>query len=273
MDAQEQDTLFMQPQEVDLSVVIIHYNMRHHLEKCLPTIFEKAFSCSYEILLVNKPSGDGTEELIEQHYPGVRLISHDTFGISEMRNVGIRHARGRYIVMLDADTEVLGGAFDAMVDFMDAHPGVGGAGLKTLRPDGTLEYNAKRFYTLMTILIRRTPLGGWFKNNRWDRRHLMLDKDHDTAFECDWMAGACYLMRRKAIEQVGLFDDTFYFGFEDVDWCFRAKKAGWTIMYIPHPAIIHHVQRSSAGKINRMAIEHLKSGLRFYIKHYVQKSG
>jgi GT2 family glycosyltransferase len=253
--------------EVGLSVVMINYKMCHHLDECFSTIFDKTFRCTFEVLLVNKPSDDGTEELIRGKFPGVTLISHEKFGIAEMRNVGINNARGRYILMLDADTVVLDGAFDAMVDFMENHPDVGGAGAKTLKPDGTLEYNAKRFYTLMTILIRRTPLGRWFPNNKWDKHHLMLDKNHDEVFECDWMAGACYLMRRETIEKVGTFDDSFYFGFEDVDWCYRAKKAGWKIMYIPHPTIVHHVQRSSAAGVNRMAWEHLKSGWRFYLKH------
>ncbi len=271
MEDNDIQPIFLNPEELDLSVVMINYRMRRHLSMSLPSIFEKNFETRFEVILVNKPSSDGTEELIAQQFPQVKLISHDRFGIAEMRNVGIRQSGGRYVMMLDADTVVLDDAFDAIVDFLEEHSDVGGAGAKTLRPDGSLEYNAKRFYTLMTILMRRTPLGSLFPHNRWDREHLMLDKDHDSAFECDWVAGACYLMRRKAIEQVGLFDQSFYFGFEDVDWCFRAKKSGWKIMYIPHPSLVHHVQRSSAGTLNRMAFEHLKSGLRFYWKHHWKK--
>lgn len=271
MVKQDAYKIFLYPAEIDLSVVIINFRMRQHLERCLPSIFDKRFRCKYEIIIVNKPSGDGTESFIQDKFPQVKLIQHAIFGIAEMRNVGIRHSRGRYILMLDADTIVLDGAFDKMVEFMDSHPDVGGAGAKTLRPDGSLEYNAKRFYTLWTIIVRRTPLGRVFPNNRWDRAHLMLDRNHDEPFECDWMAGACYLMRRKSIEEIGLFDEKFYFGFEDVDWCYRAKKAGWKIMYIPHPSIIHYVQRSSAGSLNRMAFEHLKSGIRFYLKHRRKK--
>lgn len=262
--------LFEYPSSLDLSVVMINYRMRQHLEQCLPSIFNQEHQCSFEIILVNKPSEDGTTEFIRQNFPEVKLIEYQRFGIAEMRNVGIRHSAGRYVLMLDADTILLKSAFDKMVEFMDTHQDVGGAGAKTLRPDGSLEYNAKRFYTLTTIFMRRTPLGRLFPQNRWNRQHLMLDKDHNQPFECDWVAGACYLMRRKTIEQIGVFDENFYFGFEDVDWCYRAKKAGWKIMYIPYPAIIHYVQRSSAGSLNRMAWEHLKSGLRFYLKNYVK---
>jgi len=170
--------------------------------------------------------------------------------------------------MLDADSKVFPHAFDTMVEFMHQHPEAAGAGAKTLRPDGSLEYSVRRFYTIAAILSRRTPLGTLVPHNPWERRHLMLDQDHDQVFEIDWMAGACFLMRRQAIEQIGLFDTQFYFGFEDVDWCFRAKKHGWKLFYIPQPCITHYVQRSSA-RLGRMSWEHLKSALRFYCKHYL----
>jgi GT2 family glycosyltransferase len=254
----------------DLSVVIINWRMRHQLERCLSSMFEKDFSCRYEIVVVNKPSGDGTEELAAGT-PQVRLVQHDRFGIAEMRNVGIRASRGRYVLMLDSDTEVRGDAFGEMVRFMDEHPEVGGAGGKTLKPDGSLEYSCKRFYTVWTIMVRRTPISRWFPNNRWNRRHLMMDEDHDRVLSIDWMAGACFLMRRKTIEEVGVFDEKYYFGFEDVDWCFRAKRRGWKMCYIPSAQIVHYVQRSSARGLNRMAWEHLKSGVRFYVKRYLRK--
>lgn len=260
--------IFKKSETIDLSVVIINWRQRFHLDKCLPSIFEKRFSCSFEIILVNKPSEDGTEKLVSEKFPQVRLIRHEIFGIAEMRNRGIAEASGRYVMMLDADTEIMEGVFDTLVEFMDAHPDTGGAGSKTIKPDGTLELSCKRFYDLNTIIMRRTPLHKIFPNNVYEARHLMRDKNHDESFEIDWMAGASYLMRRKTIEQVGVFDEHYYFGFEDVDWCFRAKKSGWKIRYIPDAIIVHHVQRSSAKGFNKMAVEHLKSGIRFWRKHY-----
>ncbi len=240
------------------------------LVNCLASIFATGHRLDFEVILVNKPSDDGAEKFAEQ-YPALRLITYPTFGISKMRNVGIRNTRGRYVLILDADTEVKPGALDTLADFMDAHPRVGVAGGKTIHPDGSLEYSCKRFYTPLTILFRRTPLGRWLPNNRWERRHLMLDEDHNKPLMCDWVAGACFLMRRETIDQIGLFDESFYFGFEDVDWCFRARRAGWTVRYIPSATIIHHVQRKSLG-FNRLSWEHLKSGLRFWWKHYIRHS-
>jgi len=244
--------------------------MAHVLEPCLRSLFSGGNRCLFEVILVNKPSQDGAEQLVER-YPDLRLVSHDQFGMSVMRNAGIRVSQGRYILILDADTELKPGTLDALTSFMDAHPRTGVAGGKTFRPDGSLEFSCKRFYTPITIFFRRTPLGAWFPHNRWERRHLMLDEDHEKPLECDWVAGACFLIRREVLEQVGLFDESFYFGFEDVDFCYRAKKAGWEVRYVPSAAIIHHVQRRSVG-FNKLSWEHLKSGLRFWWKHYLRRS-
>lgn len=260
--------IFENSQNIDLSVVMINWRQRFHLERCLPSIFNKNFNISFEIILVNKPSDDGTEVFIKEKFPKVKLIEHDKFGIAEMRNVGIKKSQGKYILMLDADTEVLEDSFTELVKFMDEHNDAGGGGGKTFKPDGSLELSCKRFYDLPTVVMRRTPLGKIFPDNKCEFLHLMKDKNHEEIFEIDWMAGACYLMRRKTIEEIGIFDENYYFGFEDVDWCYRAKMKGWKIYYIPAAKIIHHVQRSSAKGLNKMAIEHLKSGIRFWRKFY-----
>ena len=253
---------------MDLSIVIINYKMGQHLGPCLSAIFSGNDQVAFEVILVNKSSGDGAENARNQ-YPSLKYIPYHKFGISAMRNVGIRNSRGRYILILDIDTEVKPGSVDELVKFMQNHPSTGVAGGKTIRPDGSLEYSCRRFYTPLTVLFRRTPLGVWFPDNKWERWHLMKDEDHDRELECDWVAGACFLIRRETLDQIGLFDESFYFGFEDVDFCFRARRAGWTVRYVPNALIVHHVQRKSLG-FNPMSWEHLKSGLRFWWKHYVR---
>jgi len=260
---------FRQPpkgEQPDLSVVLINWRMGKDLVGLLPSLVSHVTTrASIEVLIVNKPSGDGTEELCAGN-PWIRLIEHPEFGIAEMRNVGIRHSRGRICLMLDADTEIIPGCFDSLVRFMDAHPDVAAAGAHTRRPDGEVEHNIKRFYDLGTIIMRRTPLGRLWPSNPWLYYHLMLDRDKSTSFPGDWIAGACFCMRREALEDVGLFDERYYFGFEDVDWCWRAKRLGWRVAFCADARIIHKVQRKSARGINRMTVEHLKSGLRFLWK-------
>ncbi len=247
---------------MDLSVILINWRMAHDLAMVFPSIERQKTRYNVEVILVNKPSEDGAEEVAAK-YPFVRLITHEQFGIAEMRNVGICAASGRYCLMLDADTEVHEGCFDALVDFMDRYTQVAAAGGHTRRINGELEYNVKRFYTLMTIIARRSLIQTFFPNHRWNQNHLMMDKDHRKPYYGDWVAGACFCMRRKAIEQVGLFDDRYYFGFEDLDWCWRGKRLGWKVAFVPTARITHKVQRKSAQGINRLTVEHLLSGLRF----------
>jgi len=250
----------------DLSIVIINWRMGHDVKQVLPSIEAHRHRARTEVVLVNKPSGDGVEELVAEKHPWVRLITHEIFGIAEMRNVGLRAVRGRYALMLDADTELIDGCLDALLEFMEENPRIGGCGGHTTRPDGTFEYNVKRFYDLATVIARRSPIERWWPDHPWNRRHLMKDKDHTKPFDGDWMAGACFCMRTETIREVGLFDDRYYFGFEDVDWCWRAKRRGWRIAFCPDAKIIHKVQRMSARGLNKMAWEHLKSGVRFWWK-------
>ncbi|MCC6546168.1 glycosyltransferase [Candidatus Sumerlaeota bacterium] len=250
----------------DLSIILINWRMGKDVAGVLPCIEQHKHRCRIETILVNKPSEDGTEELVAEKYQWVRLIRHDIFGIAEMRNVGLRAAQGRYCLILDADTELKPGCLDGLTDFLDKHPRVGGCGGHTVRLNGELEYNVKRFYDFTTVVVRRSPIQKWWPDNPWTTRHLMKDKNHEKPFYGDWMAGACFCMRRETIEEVGLFDQNYYFGFEDVDWCWRAKRLGWRIAFNPYARIIHKVQRLSDKGWNKMAVEHLKSGLRFWWK-------
>lgn len=257
---------------IDLSVVIINYRMRHLLEKCLRSIYSQHFNIDFEVILVNTYSEDKTPVMVKEYFPGVQLINTSRFGVALSRNVGLKASSGRYILMLDADTIVLTKAFDEMVEFMDRHPDAGGAGSKTVTPDGRLEYSCRTFYTIPIIIFRRTFLGSLFPNSKVLQRHLMMDWDHNSVREVDWVAGASFLMRREAVNRIGFFDEKFIFGFEDVDWCYRAKKDGWKIYYFPQGKIVHFVQRSSAKGFNRMAFEHLKSAFIFYRKNYWEDS-
>lgn len=258
-------------EEVDLSVVLINWRFRDDLEACLAAIGNHRHACSVEVLVVNKPSDDGAEEMVRQEYPGVRFFSRDgEFRFSMLRNVGLDNARGRFCLVLDTDIDIKPGCFDAMVAFMDRHPELAGCGGHTTRLNGEIEYNVKRFYDFATVLARRSLLPRIWPKNPWSFRHLMLDKDHNKPFFGDWMAGACFCMRREAIEQVGLFDEKMHY-FEDVDWCWRAKRAGWKIAFNPYARIVHKVQRASGQSyLSRQAWVHLFSGLRFWWKVHHQ---
>jgi GT2 family glycosyltransferase len=251
---------------MDLSVVLINYRMARYLDGCLSSLYANVSDrLTYEVIVVDTPSDDGAREIVQGRFPQAKFLVEERRGMSISRNRGIAEAKGRYILNLDSDTQVLPGSFERLVQFMEGHPDCAAAAAKLINDDRSLQYSCRRFYTLPAILWRRTPLGKLFPNAAPVRHHLMMDWDHNSVREIDWMLMAGFIMNRKAIEAIGLFDDGYIYAFEDVDWCYRAWKAGWKIYYVPDAPIIHAWQRAS-GKLNRIAWLHFKSAVRFYAK-------
>ncbi len=251
---------------LDLSIVIVNYKMARVMEKCLTSLYANlSDEITWEVILVDTPSDDGAEEMVAQRFPQVRFITEPRRGLALSRNVGIEAATGRFILHLDSDTQILPGSFERLVRFMEERPDCGAAAARLVNPDRSLQYSCRRFYTLSAILWRRTPLGKWFPDASPVRHHLMMDWDHDQVREIDWMLAAGFIMNRKAVKAIGPFDPRYMAYFEDVDWCYRAWKAGWKILYVPDAPIIHDWQRQS-GKLNKMAWFHVKSAFRFYRK-------
>ena len=256
---------------VDLSVILIHYNMLDLLDKCLGSIFKYSTRASTEVILVNKVFNSKEEESVIEKYPRV-IVCHTKgrFGIAPMRNMGIEKARGRYIMHLDIDSLIRPDTFDEMVNFMDSRHDAGCCGGKLVGPDGELQYYCRTFFTLPIILFRRTFLGNLFPNSRILRRHLMSDWDHNSIREVDWVGGGFLVMRGELLKKIGALDSRFIWGLEDVDWCYRVWQADWKVYFNPDSVITHYGSRPDARGINRLTIEHLKSGIYFYLKHHLK---
>ncbi len=251
-----------------IAVILIHHRMQDHLRQCIFSIRQNSAANQICVIIAHLKTPEDDGAWIQQEFPEVKLVFVESFGIALMRNRALREARTPYVFILDADARLQAGALEGLLAFMKDHPKAAAAGPRTLRPDGTQEANGKRFYTWLTIAVRRSPLDRRWPNNYWTRRHLMQDRDWTQPFECDWIAGAGMFLRREALEQVGLFDERFVFGFEDVDWCFRAKEKNWQVWFTPSASIVHYIQRRSAKGFNRATIEHLRSLWRFWRKHH-----
>jgi len=154
-----------------------------------------------------------------------------------------------------------------LVRFADAHPEAGIIGPQLRYPDGRLQYSARRFPTLAAAVFRNTPLGRLFPRVRSVREYLMADWDHAEVREVDWVSGAAMLIRRELYEQIGPLDEEFFWGSEDVDYCWRAHQAGWRVLYTPTPRLIHAVGRSSDQAVARTIIHTHHSMYRLYRKH------
>jgi N-acetylglucosaminyl-diphospho-decaprenol L-rhamnosyltransferase len=260
-----------QPEQVpDLSIVIVSWNVRDLLQKCLASIYcpdAPDMALTIEIIVVDNASTDGSVEMVRQTFPQVTLIANaDNRGFTGGNNQGIAASRGRYVLLLNPDTEVLDDALAHMVAYMDAHPEIGALGPMLLYPDGSVQSSRRRFPTPATAFFESTTLQSWFPNHHLLRNYYVLDQPHDAFARVDWVDGACILARRETLDQVGLLDDGYFMYSEELDWCRRAKAAGWQVVYYPTARIMHHRGQSS-GQVKAFQIVRFnRSKVRYFRK-------
>ncbi len=249
-----------------LSIILINYRMKKQLINCLESIVRTQNVRDLEVILVNKPSNDDTEEDMRRKFPFVRIVSTRKFGVGFMRNLGLKSARGDHILFLDVDT-VIQNDIKPALEVLQKHADAAGLGVRIVGPDGKLQYTCRRFYDFKTILYRRTFLGSIFPDSPVIRNHLMMDWDHNSLRRVDWVQGAFFLVKRKALNDIGFFDEFSPFGFEDVAWCWRAYKKGWNIYYYPGVTIMHEYRRTSARIFSVEALYHFVAFLKFYVRY------
>ncbi len=263
---------------MDLSIIILNYKSRGLVRQCVKTIELFAPKCSYEIIVVDNDSKDGTAEMLAAHFPAakfpqVRFIQTGAnLGFAGGNNVGIRASGGKYVLIMNPDIIVRPGAIDEMLRFMEANPDVGVAGPKLVHPDGSIDYSCYRFPTYAIPLYRRTPLGKLPAGKRAVASYLMDDYDHETTRDVDWLLGAVLTVRRSALDKVGLLDDRFFLYFEDTDWCRRFWNAGWRVVYHTGANMVHFHERLSAqgswvtGPFRKSARIHIESCVKYFRK-------
>jgi GT2 family glycosyltransferase len=255
---------------LSLSIVIVSFNARDFLRRCLETVLPEARSVSADVIVVDNHSRDGSADMVWKDFPEVHLIANTmNLGYSAANNQGLRMSRADFAVLLNPDTEVRPGCFKALLDFMEAHPDVGACAPQLLNTDGSIQFSCRRFPGHHTALFSRfAVLTRLFPNNRYSTAYLMTDEGHDQERETDWLSGAAILVRRSALNQVGLFDERFFMYCEDVDFCYRLRQAGWRVCYVPRGQIVHHIGASSEKTPLRACWEHHRSMYLFYKKHY-----
>lgn len=254
----------------DLSIVILNYRTPDLVEECLTTLERNPISVgTAEIWVADNASGDDTLERVRQRFPGVNTLQNGrNLGFAAGNNRAIAQCSGRYILLLNPDTRVHPHALDELVRFMNSTPDAGAAGGQLIGLDGAIQSSCREFPTLLAITWRGTPLHRFFPQLPALRRYLMAEWDHMTARQVDWVLGACLIIRRQAWEEVGALDENFFMYYEDIDWCYRARSAGWATYYIPSARITHaHRRQSAAGIFNRLTWEHMKSIMRLFRKH------
>jgi len=222
-----------------------------------------------EIIVVDNASTDGSPDMVRQRFPTVKLIASDlNLGFTRGNNVGIAGSSGRYMLLLNPDTEVIANALSTMIAYMDSHLDVGALGPKLLFPDGHIQSSRRRFPTLATAFLESTPLQQWFPKNRVLGRYYVADRSDDEEQDVDWVIGACLLIRRQAWEQLGPLDEAFFMYSEELDWCRRLKTAGWRVVYIPSATVVHHEGQSSIQVVPARHIYFQSSKVLYFRKHH-----
>lgn len=260
---------------MDLSIIILNYKSRGLLKQCLKGLLQLRVSIATEIIVVDNHSKDGTDDMMPAEFASLRYIrSPKNVGFAAGNNLGIREASGRNLLIMNPDIAVFGNVFERMVTFLDQHPSVGICGPKLLNPDGSVQTSCRMFPTVRTILYRRSPLGKLPSAREELRRFLMTEWDHNDNRPVDWLLGACVLVRRSAMEKVGLLDERFFLYFEDVDWCRRFWQAGYEVWYLGKSAeLVHYHRQLSAespglsGVFSYATRLHIRSGIRYFLKY------
>ena len=228
----------------DLSIIFVNWNTRDWLRQCLRALPAAVADRSAEVIVVDNASTDGSVEAVRSEFPSAHIIIHDTNrGFAAGNNAGLRIASGRYALLLNTDTLPEPCALQRMVDFADGLPRAGMVGALLLNPDGGFQASYAEFpsllgETLLLLGLARPLLGPHFPSHS--------PRDSQRARRCDWVQGACLLVRRAALEEIGLMDESFFMYTEETDWCAECWKAGWEVWFTPEARVVHFGGQSFA---------------------------
>jgi GT2 family glycosyltransferase len=254
---------------VDISVVIVAWNARHYLELCLESIAKAPPRRSMEVLVVDNASADDTIEMVEAKYPWVTLIkSKENLGFARGNNVAIRQCRGHYIALVNPDVILFPDCLDTLADFLDQNPKVGNVGPRVFNPDMTQQSTCRRFPSLWNNFCSATHLQSIFKGRRFFAGEHMFYFPHDRILAVDVIVGCFSMIRREAFDSVGLLDEDLFMYGDDVDWCRRAWKAGWQVIFYPEARAIHDQGKTTAPFPVHFAVAQQRSVLRYWTKHH-----
>jgi len=255
--------------EATVSICIVTYHARDLLRDCLNSLCE-GNDLELEIIVVDNGSRDGVGEMLASNFPQVQFIENDhNLGYTRPMNQALKSGAGRFLMQLNPDTLILPGAIESLVEFLDAHPGVGICGPKVLNRDRTLQKPCRRGESRPWAVISYfTGLSTLFPKSKLFGEYLMNYKDPDEIHPVAGVAGSCMLIRREVVEQIGYLDERFFAYQEDADFCFRARQAGWQVYYVPTAQIIHFGSMGgSRVEPYRSIIEWHKSYFRYYRKN------
>lgn len=250
-----------------LSIILVSWNVSDLLAQCLASIYDHPLDSEFEVIVADNASTDDTVNMVRSRYPEVTLLvnSHN-IGFAGGNNQAILESTGDYILLLNPDTEVFPGALNVMLQYLEGNPKVGAAGARVLNPDGTLQRSCFPAPTLRRELFHLLHLDHRQRSGmeRWDT---------NMPRQVEVLLGACIMIRREALNNVGPFDESYFMFSEEVDLCFRIQQAGWQLYWVPQAQIVHYGGQSTQQVALEMFLQLYRGKLFYFRKHYGRFAG
>ena len=254
----------MSAEAASVSVVVVSYNAREHLERCLSSVAD----APYEVIVVDNASSDGSRELVRERFASARLVElEENVGFGAANNEGMAVAGGRYFLLLNSDAWPVGDGIERLVGVAEREPRAGAVGPRLLNPDGSLQRSVRGFPTVWRLATEYLFLRKLAPSSAFANAFYGAGFDHSTERDAEFLMGAVLLLRREAVEEVGGFDPSFFLFSEETDLCYRLHRAGWRVVFTPEAEFVHVGGASTRPVWGRMYREQLRSHLRFLAKH------
>lgn len=257
----------------DLSIIIVNYNVKEFLKNLLHSIKKASQNISTEIIVIDNASDDGSIEMLREKFPEVKLISNEkNLGFGKANNIGLKLAKGKFILLINPDTLVSEDTFIKLIGFFETHPDAGMVGCKILNPDGTLQLACRRsFPGPWTSFTKVTGLSNLFPKSKLFARYNLTYLDENQTYEVDAISGSFMMMKKEVYEKVGGFDEQFFMYGEDLDLCFRIQKAGYKIYYVHTTQIIHY-KGESTKRSNLDETKVFYQAMHLFVKKHLSSS-
>jgi len=248
---------------MNVSIIVVNWNTKELLLGCLKSIYDTTINSNIEVIVVDNGSHDGSSQAVKESFPQVTLIQNDeNKGFAKANNQALSIALGRYILLLNSDALLTDGALTGLVNFMDTTSEAGIAACQYVNRDGSKQNSFDNFPTLATELLNKTILKTLFP-----KKYPSKKKEYYEPMEVESVIGACMIVRKEAITQVGMLDEDYFFFMEETDWCFRMHKAGWKIYHLPEIKVYHLQGQSKEKDPSKAWIEYYRSSYIFFKKY------
>jgi hypothetical protein len=259
-------TLPIPVKKITLSIILVTHNQQKALSSCLDSIYRNQCPPDFELIVVDNHSQPPISKYLKNKFPDIVWIENNrNLGYAKAVNQGIRISKGGYTLVLNSDTVLFRESLYVLVSFMHSHKRAAAAGGKILDSQGLVQPTCRRFPVYLNTLFNRSSiLTRLLPKNRFSRRYLLTNWNHNNIRRVDWVCGAFIILRKEVLEKVGYFDESYFMYCEEMDWCWRAKKMGYKIYYVPEAKLIH---KQNPDHYIKKIIQHHRSMYLFYKKH------